>query len=129
MNRARARATNEGPAAYVIPGDDPRPVECAEVVNLLRLMGVEVHRAPSEIKVGTNKLPAGSFIIANPHPTPRPPSLTASAGRAGWGEFVSEGVPPPSIPRVLRTRLGKGVGGLGCLLQMAWRCFLTARGC
>ncbi len=42
--RSVDKARNEGPAAWVIPGDDPRPGECAEVVNLLRLQGVEVHR-------------------------------------------------------------------------------------
>ncbi|HZT59766.1 MAG TPA: M14 family zinc carboxypeptidase [Pyrinomonadaceae bacterium] len=46
--RAVAKATNEGPAAYVIPGDTPRPVEAADMVNLLRLMGVEVRRATRE---------------------------------------------------------------------------------
>ncbi|MCA1818297.1 MAG: hypothetical protein LC746_18290, partial [Acidobacteria bacterium] len=40
--RSVAKAANEGPAAYVIPGDTPRPVEAADMVNLLRLMGVEV---------------------------------------------------------------------------------------
>ncbi|HZH90533.1 MAG TPA: M14 family zinc carboxypeptidase [Pyrinomonadaceae bacterium] len=46
--RAVAKASNEGPAAYVVPGDAPRPVEAADMVNLLRLMGVEVHRATRE---------------------------------------------------------------------------------
>ncbi|HYG10317.1 MAG TPA: M14 family zinc carboxypeptidase, partial [Pyrinomonadaceae bacterium] len=46
--RAVAKASNEGPAAYIVPGDAPRPVEAADMVNLLRLMGVEVHRATRE---------------------------------------------------------------------------------
>ncbi|HEX8455749.1 MAG TPA: M14 family zinc carboxypeptidase [Pyrinomonadaceae bacterium] len=46
--RATAKAANEGPAAYVVPGDGARPVEAAEMINLLRLMGVEVHRATRE---------------------------------------------------------------------------------
>src|SRR5881275_3156041 len=49
--RAVAKATNEGPAAYVVPGDTPRPVEAADMVNLLRLMGVEVRRATREFTV------------------------------------------------------------------------------
>ncbi len=40
--RSIAKATNEGPAAYVIPGDTPRPVEAADMVNLMRLHGIEV---------------------------------------------------------------------------------------
>src|ERR671939_348582 len=39
--RAIAKATNEGPAAYIIPGDTPRPVEAADMVNLLRMQGVK----------------------------------------------------------------------------------------
>ncbi|HYH87153.1 MAG TPA: M14 family zinc carboxypeptidase [Pyrinomonadaceae bacterium] len=53
--RSVAKATNEGPAAYVIPGDTPRPVEAAEMVNLLRLMGVEVRRATREFTVKSQR--------------------------------------------------------------------------
>jgi hypothetical protein len=49
--RAVAKASNEGPAAYIIPGDTTRPVEAADMVNLLRLMGVEAHRATREFTV------------------------------------------------------------------------------
>jgi hypothetical protein len=49
--RSVQKAQNEGPAAYVIPGDTERPVEAADMVNLLRLMGVEVHRATREFTV------------------------------------------------------------------------------
>lgn len=55
--RSLAKATTEGPAAWVIPSDDPRPVECADLANLLRLQGVEVHRADQEIEI-TVKSPA-----------------------------------------------------------------------
>ncbi len=37
--RSVAKATNEGPAAYVIPANQSRPVEVADTVNLLRLDG------------------------------------------------------------------------------------------
>src|SRR6195256_1789578 len=43
--RSILKAANEGPAAWVIPGDTPRPVEAADTVNLLRLMGIEVQTA------------------------------------------------------------------------------------
>ena len=42
--RSVAKASNEGPAAYMIPADQPRPVEAADMVNLLRLKGIEVHQ-------------------------------------------------------------------------------------
>jgi len=49
--RAIGKAAAEGPAAWVIPADDPRPGACAGVVELLRMQGVEVHRAEREFEV------------------------------------------------------------------------------
>jgi hypothetical protein len=69
--RAIAKASNEGPAAYVIPGDTPRPVEAADMVNLLRLQGVEVHRASKELSVKDQKYPAGSYIVRMDQPYSR----------------------------------------------------------
>ena len=69
--RAIAKASNEGPAAYVIPDDTPRPVEAAEMVNLLRLQGVEVHRASKAFSVKDQKYPAGSYIIRMDQPYSR----------------------------------------------------------
>jgi hypothetical protein len=36
-SRSIAKAAKEGPYAWVIPADDPKPVECADLVNLLEL--------------------------------------------------------------------------------------------
>jgi hypothetical protein len=58
--RAVAKAANEGPAAYIVPGDAPRPVEAADMVNLLRLMGVEVHRATREFTLKDEAKPAAT---------------------------------------------------------------------
>jgi hypothetical protein len=77
--RSVAKAFNEGPAAWVIPGDDPRPAECASLVNLLQLQGVEVHRADAEFEVTVGqgkdakkvKFPAGSYIIRMDQPYSR----------------------------------------------------------
>jgi len=69
--RAITKAANEGPAAYIIPGDTPRPVEAADVVNLLRLQGVEVHRATKEFSVNDQKYPAGSYIVRMDQPYSR----------------------------------------------------------
>ncbi len=77
--RSVAKAFNEGPAAWVIPADDPRPAECAGLVNLLQLQGVEVHRADAEFEVTTGqgkdakklKFPAGSYIIRMDQPYSR----------------------------------------------------------
>ncbi len=69
--RSIAKASNEGPAAYIIPGDTPRPVEAADMVNLLRLQGVEVHRASKEFSVKDQKYPAGSYIVRMDQPYSR----------------------------------------------------------
>jgi hypothetical protein len=69
--RAVAKAGNEGPAAYVIPADQSRLVEAAEMVNLLRLMGVEVHTANKEITIKDQKFPAGSYVVRMDQPYSR----------------------------------------------------------
>jgi hypothetical protein len=69
--RAIAKALNEGPTAYVVPGDTTRPVEAADMVNLMRLQGVEVHRADKEFTVKDQKFAAGSYIIRMDQPYSR----------------------------------------------------------
>ncbi len=49
--RSIAKALTEGPAAWVIPADDPRPGEAADLVNLLKLQGVEVQRSAAAVEV------------------------------------------------------------------------------
>ena len=69
--RSVAKATNEGPAAWVIPSDQTRVVEAADMVNLLRLMGVEVSKADKEITVKDQKFPAGSYVVRMDQPYSR----------------------------------------------------------
>jgi Zinc carboxypeptidase len=69
--RSIAKATNEGPAAYVIPSNQSRVVEAADMVNLLRLMGVEVHTADKEFTVKDQKYPAGSYVLRMDQPYSR----------------------------------------------------------
>src|ERR1041385_7238830 len=69
--RSVAKATNEGPAAWIVPGDQTRVVEAADMMNLLRLMGVEVHTADKEITVKDQKFPAGSYVIRMDQPYSR----------------------------------------------------------
>ncbi len=69
--RSVAKATNEGPAAYVIPANQSRLVEAADMVNLLRLMGVEVQRADKELVIKDEKYPAGSYVIRMDQPYSR----------------------------------------------------------
>lgn len=69
--RSVEKATKEGPAAWVIPADDPRPAQCVELVNLLRLHGIEVHRTEGPIDTGQVKAPAGSYIVRMDQPYSR----------------------------------------------------------
>jgi len=69
--RSVAKATNEGPAAYVIPANQSRPVEVADTVNLLRLMGVEVSQADKEIAAKDQKFAAGSYVVRMDQPYSR----------------------------------------------------------
>ncbi len=64
--RSVAKATTEGPAAWVFPADDPRPGAQATLLNLLEAQGVEVHKATAPFKVmvespaASRQPPAGS---------------------------------------------------------------------
>lgn len=69
--RSITKATNEGPGAYIIPGDTLRPVEAADMVNLLRLMGVEVHTATKDFTAKGEKFPTGSYIVRMDQPYSR----------------------------------------------------------
>ena len=73
--RSVAKATTEGPAAYVIPANDPRPGEAAELLNLLKQQGVEVQKTDQEVEVagkaGKRKFPAGSYVVRMDQPYSR----------------------------------------------------------
>ncbi len=69
--RSVAKARTEGPAAWVLPADDPRPNEAADLVNLLKMQGCEVHRADKEIETKDGKFPAGSYVVRMDQPYSR----------------------------------------------------------
>src|SRR5436309_1739075 len=69
--RSVAKATNEGPSAWIVPADQSRVVEAADTINLLRLMGVEVHTADKAFSVKDQKYPAGSYVIRMDQPYSR----------------------------------------------------------
>ena len=49
--RSILKAKTEGPAAYVFPGDDPRPGAQAELLRVLQKQGVEISRATAPFTV------------------------------------------------------------------------------
>jgi Zinc carboxypeptidase len=69
--RSIEKATKEGPAAWIIPADDPRPAQSAELINLLRLHRIEVHKATAAINVEKIKAPEGSYVIRMDQPFSR----------------------------------------------------------
>jgi hypothetical protein len=73
--RSVAKAATEGPAAYVIPGDTPRPGLAADLMRVMDLQKVEVHKLNAEAEVtlknGKRKFPAGSFVIRMDQPYSR----------------------------------------------------------
>src|SRR3954469_3671410 len=58
--RSILKAKTEGPAGYVLPGDDPRPGAQAELLRTLQKQGVEITRAtaPFTVQVPSKKGPA-----------------------------------------------------------------------
>lgn len=73
--RSIAKASTEGPSAYVVPGDAPRPGQAADLMRVMDLQGVEVHRldAATEVttKTGKRSFPAGSYVIRMDQPYSR----------------------------------------------------------
>jgi hypothetical protein len=69
--RSIAKARAEGPAAYVFPGDDPRPGQQARLLRQLQAQGVEVHRADKPFKVKDTEYPAGSYVVRMDQPYSR----------------------------------------------------------
>jgi zinc carboxypeptidase len=53
--RSIEKPKNEGPAAYVFPGDDPRLGNQASLLRLLQAQGCEVHRATAPFTVSVKK--------------------------------------------------------------------------
>ncbi len=58
----------EPPFGYLIPTGQRDMTRVALVVNILRLQGIEVGRARSEVKLKEGTFPAGSFIIKRDQP-------------------------------------------------------------
>ncbi|NIM89697.1 MAG: hypothetical protein GTO17_01975 [Candidatus Aminicenantes bacterium] len=69
--RSVAKATAEGPAAWVIPADGKRPLAAADLANLLRQHGVEIHKADKDFTIEKEKFAAGSFVIRMDQPYSR----------------------------------------------------------
>jgi hypothetical protein len=69
--RSILKAKTEGPAAYVLPGDDPHPGLQADLLRVLQKQGVEISRATS------------SFTVAVPGKRSNARPTTTDGGREG----------------------------------------------
>ena len=69
--RSVAKPKNEGPAAYVFPGNDPRPGQAARLLRMLQGQGVEVHKADKPFKVKEIEYPGGSYVVRLDQPFSR----------------------------------------------------------
>jgi hypothetical protein len=69
--RSVSKWSNEGPAAWVVPSDDPRPVGAANLMDLLQIQGVEIHKTTAEAQAGKVKIPAGSYVVRMDQPYSR----------------------------------------------------------
>lgn len=66
--RAVERGRTAAPYAWLIPAEQSRRIEAAELVNLLRLQGVEVHRADRAFGVGTQRVSEGDYVVRMDQP-------------------------------------------------------------
>jgi len=65
---ALTAGTKEAPYGYVIPSDQQDPTRVAFVVHILRMQGIEVGRAKSQVKLSDGTYPAGSLIVKTDQP-------------------------------------------------------------
>ncbi|HVF23071.1 MAG TPA: hypothetical protein VM941_08355, partial [Pyrinomonadaceae bacterium] len=89
--RSIEKPKNEGPAAYVLPGNDARPGNQAELLRTLQAQGVEISRATAAFTVPVRRKPGGGSgsgaasatnprPSASPTPTPKTEDRTFPAG-------------------------------------------------
>lgn len=69
--RSVAKGRTEGPAAYVLPASDTRPNEAADLVNLLKMQGIEVQKLNGEVETKEGKFGAGSYVVRMDQPYSR----------------------------------------------------------
>jgi hypothetical protein len=76
--RSIEKPKNEGPAAYVFPGDDPRTANQAELLRTLQAQGCEVHRAtaPFTVTMKTKKKEGEGQAKPSASPSPSPAKET-----------------------------------------------------
>ena len=96
--RSILKAKTEGPAAYVLPADDPRPGAQAELLRVLQKQGVEISRATAAFTV---TVPAKAAAAAGRTTTDAAVAAAARARRRGGpaaGRGRKRQAKPPTPP-------------------------------
>jgi hypothetical protein len=75
--RSILKAKTEGPAAYVLPADDPRPGAQVDLLRILQRQGIEITRATSSFTV--------TLPLKKTPPKPGPTTTDGSGGPGGSG--------------------------------------------
>jgi hypothetical protein len=91
--RSVLKPKNEGPAAYVFPGDDTRLGNQAELLRTLQAQGVEISRATAPFTVAVKAVKVAGEKKSEPVATPVSSPATVSK------EPVAVATPSDAIPR------------------------------
>jgi hypothetical protein len=91
--RSVLKPKNEGPAAYVLPGDDLRPGNQAELLRTLQAQGVEISRATAPFTVAVKAGKSATDKKSEPAAIPTVSPATASK------EPVAATTPSDAMPR------------------------------
>jgi hypothetical protein len=66
--RSVEHGRREAPYAWVVPAGQARRLEAAELANLFRLLGIEVHRADAAFSAGTVPVAEGDYVVRMDQP-------------------------------------------------------------
>jgi len=88
--RSVDKARTEGPAAWVFPADDPRPVEQAKLLNLLEIQGVEVQRTEKEIRIPAAAKDEKAAEKSEPKPEEKPAAKSKAKADGAKGAKTSD---------------------------------------
>jgi hypothetical protein len=73
--RSVQKPSTEGPAAWVVPADEPRQVGAAGLMDLLQIQGVEISKTTAESEVTERgrkiSIPSGSYVVRMDQPYSR----------------------------------------------------------
>jgi hypothetical protein len=78
--RSVLKPKNEGPSAYVLPGDDPRPGNQADLLRTLQAQGVEIHRTTAAFTVPAKAEPETPSSSPAPSPAPKAAASKSDKG-------------------------------------------------